>query len=253
MHMLWTCVTAMMSLYNLVNPLFCATVLMHRSSNKSKVRKLVHANLKRKISIVFEPPPHQVFNSEILNLLECGLSPDGVNMQNISADQWTKARKLRRDLFAFFPGCWLETEAIIHYCHHGCECRNEAHAKQRGADLFLAAFLILTPKIPALNRWTKLWQPMCWWLFATSFHGAIGNAFLDACRPPDDRVAHAIFEGVDGVGLQEDNTWQLRESLRFKKAEGWLSDPVTRPKLAASCIILQVALEIMGSFFEVAT
>lgn len=37
---------------------------------------------------------------------------------------------------------------------------------------------ISVQKVPALNRWTKLYQPCCWWFVASCLYGLVSEALL---------------------------------------------------------------------------
>lgn len=118
---------------------------------------------------------------------------------------------------------------------------------QPRSKLFYKAFLHLSPKIPSLNRWTKLFQPMVWWLMARSFFNIVTTAIIQQARP---RVLDLQASHVDSVGMPNDDDFQVREALRFKKTEQWLTDTLTPLRLRVACVVMQVSNRLLGKFFK---
>lgn len=78
MHMLWSTITDMLRLFHVANPLFCGTALMHRSGNRTVIKKLVNKIIQTRLKIVYQAPPEHPYNAKLLELFEAAFDPDGV-------------------------------------------------------------------------------------------------------------------------------------------------------------------------------
>eukprot|EP00969_Alexandrium_andersonii_P033357 1456540-Alexandrium_andersonii.AAC.1 len=79
-------------------------------------------------------------------------------------------------LVDLLPGDWQDASGMCHVCCLGCHSSREAAID----DIMLAldqCFLSTMPRIPALNRWTKLFQPASWWCIGSLIHGLFPAAF----------------------------------------------------------------------------
>eukprot|EP00969_Alexandrium_andersonii_P016618 728185-Alexandrium_andersonii.AAC.1 len=74
-------------------------------------------------------------------------------------------------------GDWEQTRpsAHLHLCPLGC-CLSPQVAKKKAWKAVLSVWLNTVPRIPALNRWTKLYQPIVWFLMGISMHGLLPEA-----------------------------------------------------------------------------
>ena len=94
-----------------------------------------------------------------------------------------RARKLRETL----SGEWLES-SCRHYCGPGCH--DEVPAAQCAmVQALREAWLERSVPAPALNRWTKLFEPVAWFLEGLSAHNVLARSFKLWLQSTPGRVA----------------------------------------------------------------
>eukprot|EP00969_Alexandrium_andersonii_P151003 6676826-Alexandrium_andersonii.AAC.1 len=50
--------------------------------------------------------------------------------------------------------------------------------------------------------------------------------------------------------MPEEDDFQRREALRYKKAKAWLEDPLTPLRLTVACILSHITNRALGRFFK---
>lgn len=248
MHMFWSSLTAMLNVFGVVPAVFCATVLLHRANRYRSLRAAVTETLRQKLVVVHRPPPpeHRVVNKAIVELLEW--TEDACEMHVVP-----RRAQHRRELLRLCPRSCLQTGGLEHYCPAGC-CASFEESASKVTAAFFGGYLDVRPTIPALNKWTKLFQPVSWWAFGIMYGGIIPEAFQKLTRPDPsaediDGVLNLV--GHDGVGLDVGRAaYQALESVRYKKAVTWLRDEWTKLKVTVPTLVMKVSLRTMGRFFE---
>ena len=150
-------------------------------------------------------------------------------------------------LVELLPENWLTTDGrILHYCAFGC-CGSRAEAVgkvQQALDDFL---LLCRPRVPALNRWTRVYQPTAWWTLALALLGIIPRCWSHLSQPaPPDLIAAATG---DGAGPATEFTYRAQQRVRWNKATAWLVDVRTLPRLLTCTTLMLPALDIMADIF----
>ena len=105
MHMMFISIVVMMGLYNIITPMFCATILCHKWGTMKVIRKHVAQQVEQKLEIVFDEPPnmleHRAYNEALLHVLECGdIYCDqsyGTDIVDPDPDALTKRKAARKD------------------------------------------------------------------------------------------------------------------------------------------------------------
>ena len=89
-----------------------------------------------------------------------------------------KRAKVPRDLLKLLPNNWLDYHEgeLIHYCPFGC-CRDREEPISKGQAGFDTLILDSKPRVPALNRWTRMFQPLALWA-AWHIHGLVSSCIL---------------------------------------------------------------------------
>ena len=142
---------------------------------------------------------------------------------------------------------------LIHYCPYGC-CSNRLISVEKNKCCIDDCILSVRPKIPALNRWTRLYQPLCWWTFAYHLFGIIPAAFMKVCKACDSAEAIQVTLAdlfAHGGGKAEDRAYRIKEGTRWKKAAFWLSQPHLHARLCLTLTVLLPAMDIMHDIFKV--
>ena len=115
---------------------------------------------------------------------------------------------------------------------------------QQALDDFL---LLCRPRVPALNRWTRVYQPTAWWTLALALLGVIPRCWSHLSQPaPPDLIAAATG---DGAGPATEFTYRAQQRVRWNKATAWLVDVRTLPRLLTCTTLMLPALDIMADIF----
>ena len=178
MHKLWGTFNKMMTMMSVINPMFSATCLTHRTGTMVKIRAAVKAIVSEKLRVHFEPLPARYMerNKAIIKLV------------NAAEDEWARSEvdatyehslpkrvQSRQELLIVCPGDWADSSGIGHVCTLHCKCRNRDDAVTLVTDTICAAFLACRPPIPALNRWNRVFPPLVSWMAFLAFHGSIST------------------------------------------------------------------------------
>ena len=130
----------------------------------------------------------------------------------------------------------------------------EARAKMK--QLIEAVFFSCFPSAPAKNRWTKLFPPICWFavfcwlpkrLLWKLFQAIKGNEYTTG------DVGDIPVTAGDLAGLEENEQFQRREGIRWKKARNWQQSKLTPLRLLLATMMLLPIVSLLGAFFTDAT
>lgn len=251
MHMMFLAVVHCLGLYEVVTPMFCATVLMHKGHTMRLVKREMRKLVSQRLKVVYSPPAnHERHNSAVLRLLECAdIYFEGHRGQSLGDEEGkTKRRAARRSLLKMLPGKWAEDGEFIHYCPAACGCTSRKAAVDTICDLIELSYLDTRPAVPALNRWNTLYGPLAWWSFGTLLFGLLTDAFL-AIRM-NESVEDAFLRDIDFAGPGTENTYRLKMAIRWKKAAKWLQDSTCRKNLHVATLLFNATLPLLAKFFH---
>ena len=153
MHMLWAAIMAMMGVYDLVNGIFCATCLMHKARNRSRLRLALRAHLRHHLQIVYgyPDPVNKVYNKAVLSLLQYADDPTN-RFDHTRRDRRARKAEARAEMLDLFNSAWTSEESLTHHCFPGCRCGDPDQLARKPENLIYSAFLQRNLRIPALNK-----------------------------------------------------------------------------------------------------
>eukprot|EP00971_Amphidinium_carterae_P352827 6492744-Amphidinium_carterae.3 len=235
---------------DLLSPLYCATLQCHKGNLMASLRQVVRAYIAEHLQIEFQVDPgwarHRSYNTSVVNLLLsefCSVEDDGHVLG-------TKRRNIAKRLLDCLPGDWRDVSGngVIHYCPYGCCPTREAAVEKvfRCIEQFL---LMARPRVPACNRWTKLYQPCAWFATAFSVHGIVAHA-LKRLKGSHAEQLDQLPGIVDLVGPSSDNIFRVQEAIRWQKCQKWLLEPETPLRLSLAVTLMLPALHRMHGLFK---
>lgn len=281
MHMMHCALVNMLKLTDQINGMFCSTLLVHKASNLKTLRKLIKSTVSSKLQVVYELPADAEENRRqsraLLDMLEfanADLDYEAVLPGTVYDDEtgfaWQRSyeqdvtaappggkaarRAAKEQLISDLPGNWADRASMIHYCPHGC-CTPQPGGSSREVavnritDAVCLLMLAKLPRVPALNRWTKLFQPMVYWLVACNMFFLIPSCLL-AMLEQGAREENAEVNEADIIGPETEDSFRRRNLARLRKATTWQKNPMTALKLAASAVCMRVAVDLQGDFFS---
>ena len=252
MHMFFAAMRTIVDTFGLLNSLFCITILLRRELHRRILKGKVKKTVREKLRMRYDLPDanHKASNAAILSLLAWG---DAVDRSSRGEEETVRQRAAaRHELVELLQGDWSGDNPLDHFCGPGC-CTSKEHAIEKVSNAILLTFLTCLPAVPALNRWNKLYPPICWWAAAAAFAGGIMmNAFIELAdksqlKQQDDFMAGLLDEIV---GLGTDDSYQQKVAVRLRKGREFLQLPLTPSKLIVTSVILQPALHVLGRNFN---
>ena len=128
-------------------------------------------------------------------------------------------------------GDWTK-KRLVHCCRYGC-CASREECVEKLMSSIDTLLLCWLPKVPALNRWTRLYQPLAWWTVAFGFFTLIPICLMalkgcqrctrEPCRLSATRevlsiglvplplpIVIRILSGVGGVAESESDCFPIR-------------------------------------------
>lgn len=251
MHMVCASVVTVHSFFDLVSPAFCATLQMHHGPRVADMKALMHAHVERHLRIAFEWDESwsaaRPRNEALLDLMFSKHS----NPDQEHDDRMTARERSARLLLDLVHDDWCASgpSDIVHFCRWGC-CRSRADAVAKICLSLDALLFDKRPKIPALNRWTRLYQPLAWWTVACNMCRIVPTCWVKLKAPP--AVEDLITVGI-AAGPTTDELFRAKQHARWKKSVRWLTDPTTVPRLSLAVPLMLPALDVMGCLFEGST
>jgi hypothetical protein len=153
-----------------------------------------------------------------------------------------------RRLRQFLAGPVRESDLITHFCPLGCHASREA-AVQQFYDDIVEVFLAHPPSLPAFNKWTKFFPLVAWFASFCCLHFILPGCLANLCALlREEEVEMRIVEQVEG--LNDDVAFRSQEQVRFRKTSNFLNAVVTPDKLVGIAITLEVAIKLLGHFFD---
>ena len=225
MHMLWASIMSMLSMYGLVNGICCATCLLHKARNRRHLRRKLFAHLKPRggnLGLKFRygrPNPADIEHNEtVMQLLMFADDPSVTLLEYDGEDERRRAETARADVrrrfLKFFNARWAPYAQLEHICEVGCNCGGPRDAWKYAGKLIWDAFASQSPKVPALNKWNKLFHPLAWWSFAWLFNKVVVRLFCEIAKPEQDGLDDWSDTDIHGVGTAE--TYQKAQRARFR-------------------------------------
>jgi len=214
MHMMFAALVAASKPFFGISELYCSTVLLHKANNMRDVRAAVLEEIDSRVDIVYDLPPGYAINRErnasIFALMDSIENEFARNDADFGGDDFGSFRRAARErLLDICPGAWDQTNPgsrIMFLSQLGDGTDAAPDPKRKAAeviyDLVNDAWLGLRPPIPAVNRWNKIYFPVCWWLLGINgFYGVVANGFLRVKASTDRGFDHVLAAGVDAMGI----------------------------------------------------
>ncbi len=211
MHQLAIVFAMLLTILGILCPLFCACCLVQRGMVRKAIKGTVRALLSQTKCVYVKPECHddnEAYLRAVLRFLDYAdqdsaatLAGETLVFDNTEASQAQRTRLKARDRLARLLAASEISGGIIvkyqHFCPLGCHDSEEL-AQQEICECAEVAHLDLAVTIPAVNRWTKLFRPMVFWLVGIIF-GYLTLAFQAA----KDNYFQK-FEGLIGALTEED-------------------------------------------------
>ena len=251
MHMTCAALVAVIREMDVINGAFCATLQLHKGHTMSKLTGTVHSYIDTQLEIVYEYDESwrdaRKANKAIIDL--CLGQTD---------DDDAASHKARRDTFEllldYCPTLWFDLRTgiagrLIHFCPLGC-CTSREVAVAKIKACVDGSILGWRPKIPALNRWTRLWQPLGWWTAAFYFFGLVPAAFMQITPKAGENFQIALHDLFTETSAAQDSAaYRAREGARWKKASKWMSVPHMLSKLVLILTVMTPPMALMNDIF----
>ena len=238
--------------------LFISTVLMHRVKHWRHFRKLARQHIASNFEIVYG---RDRMNTEkydgiyaLLSLAKQLKEPVG-DADDAHAES-VKAK--RRELACFVCESEFQHGRLVkwkHACGPGC-CASKEESIQRLYELLDANFFDQVPDVPATNKWTKVSPALSWWTLVVCLGSATSMRTVAEkwrAHQPDSHRLPPTDIGDCLAGPLDEDSWERREALRFRKASIFLEDPLTPMRLLAASVVLQPVMKIMHNCFDLAS
>ena len=225
------------------------------------MRKAVQRSLRSKTTIIYEEPTdvdtdrNYRYLRSLYKLLDCADEDSYALLSDVAPEERVQTEALKKRIAARERLCKLlsasrfEDDRIVEYrvfCPFGA-FDSVAEAHEAVEQSVQTAHLDMHTTVPAVNRWTKLFQPLAYWTVGTRV-GYLPDSFVQICEPRDD-VADVLTES-DIYGVGGEDSYMRRRQKRFKKSSTWLSAETTPLFQTTSCIILLKLVLLMGLFFK---
>ena len=253
MHMACASIVQELKYLDLTSPSFCATLQLHDGARMRALRDSILRYIRTNLRIVYERDKdwekHREEHEAIVALvLSSHADKDDDSDEDAKAtrpDRQKKRRAAAAALCELLPADW-SLEDIIHFCPYGC-CVSFEEAVCKIFAALDALLLSWLPRVPSLNKWTKLYQPLSWWCVSGQIHRIIPNC-IRGLRAPDAPGRSINVGAIFECPTDEDIHRAVRLS-RWKKTVAWLASFDTQCKLDLGVTVMQPALDIMGDIF----
>ena len=236
--------------FQLLDGSFCSTVQLHKGAAMRDLRQGCHAFIKKHLRIahVWDPTwddTRRKKNKEFANLL---LSK---HCDSNSEMRYSKRERAVECLLSWLPLLWFTANPhdLLHYCPYGC-CQSREEAVDKICNAFDSMLLGYRPRVPAVHRWTKLFQPWSWWLVAFYFFSIIPVVFMKMEPVADCNAVDTTVATLFGAGASSSAAYQARERARWRKATQWLGAPHTVSHLTLMVSLMQPILDVMHHIFD---
>ena len=216
-HQCHKIVEAVVKLYNIINPMFCATHLLMLAATLMPLWAAVNEIVDEMEIFWGEKPPaeHAEYNAFVLkqSFLREQAKREACGQHARQATQREQKRQSTASMFgAFYNGDWKRGSKLQHYCWDADECRpccqSEGEAKNKGRVLMFSVVFSVAPTVFALNKWASVSKTLSWYCLGFLCHNVLGQAWTRAFRPLADqhqRDAEAGQEQADpdAVGSED--------------------------------------------------
>lgn len=259
MHMICAALVSTLNAFDVINGAFCATLQLHKGLTMANLQQQVHSYIEESLEVVHEWDPSWAGarrkNEAVVDLF-MSQKHDPDNCDDIDALDSTQKR--RRAAFGllldFFPGLWYDIPGckagrLVHFCPYGCcTCREISVEKIKAC--YDDAILSWRPKVPAMNRWTRMWQPLGWWAIGFYMHGLIPAAFAHV-QPKEGESFQISLQDLFCSGENNDKSYQARERSRWKKATAWMATPHLLQRLLLILTVMTPPMTLMSDTFKI--
>ena len=254
MHATHSSVSAALKLLSLHAPIFCGSVLMRQGKTFDNVRKMVKERVSKNLSLTYKwDPSFKVaeaylrrvlelaeFDHELMRAGEDGVA-SGARCRRTQA-QGTLAKLVSASTFVDD-----RVSQLRHYCPLGC-CGTKDEAISKVTDAILDVILPAPPKIPALNRWTLLYGPMAFWLFAMIF--AVPADVMQTLAKKDMEASLEGLADIDAAGPGDDDTYRIKKRMRCTRFVNFLSADATQLAMQTAVTCLSILMPLSAFLFQ---
>jgi hypothetical protein len=185
-----------------LGPLFCATNILHHGHTWDVLRQTVHRTVRERLQITLTPPrpEHSSMLTATLDLLEW--DTDMILEDDLLRHSTRKAQrsKARQELVVMLTGDPRSGD-LVHYCPLGCCPEGKLQSIARVLDALDELFFSTMVPIPALNRWTKLFPAVAFWLTTLLVFNLIASAWCAMHLRGRANGDHEGFECNDSGNL----------------------------------------------------
>ena len=232
----------------LINGSFCATVQLHSGTVLTDMKHRCKEMINERLRCVFvqDPswPESRACNRSFVDLFLCRHGTENKNESKLR-------REAAENLLQWCPEVWcLNPGRVTHYCPPGCcASRDDAVCKISGA--FEDLVFSVRPKVPAVSRWTKLFQPWSWWVMGFTCFALLPAAFLQT-EPHEDLTEQLCMSMATlfGAGHDSSDVWKAKERTRWRKAGAWIKAPHTACHALLVIMLMRPVLDTMGIIFD---
>jgi hypothetical protein len=101
MHMVFASLAAAIQPLDLIGPMYCGTVLLHRGNNIRALRNAIHSLVKDRLDISFEAVEHDDRNAQVIELIDAA---DRCTAKQLGRFLWVVQPSLRKRSFPISHG-----------------------------------------------------------------------------------------------------------------------------------------------------
>jgi len=249
MHMTCASLAAVLGGFNIISGAFCATLQLHKGSTMSDLQDKVHSYINDKLEIEHEWDERwnsaRQRNRTMISLF--------MRDDSFEPNESKHIRYHLELLLNFLPDLWWNTETgragrLVHFCAFGC-CNSREESLEQITSCVDASIFACRPTVPALNRWTRLFQPLSWWGLGLCFFGLVPAAFADI-QPADDEPFQVTLQDLFASNGLDDTHYKAREGTRWRKAVSWMSAPDLLPRLMLILAVMTPPMDLMTDIFK---
>ena len=250
MHKYWSCIMNALGMLNCFVPMFCATMFLRHSTQRSQIKRSCREVLRKKFRVKFGTysgeSTARVGNACLMKLLNLSYRYDSED--DIQAHGRRQARlEAQERLLQFIPVMWMPDGWAEHWCDGECGCTSEEDAFDKFMELVDLVYLSIAVTVPALNRWNTVLSCLTWWLFGFLFFGMLPAAFAQLRVDLSD---DGIIGEATALGVSNDDGFRQFGAARYRKANGWVQQNWTGRRLSVASTVFLASAHMMGVCFS---
>ena len=235
---------------NMLGVLFCSSTLVHQGRAYDallrNVRRLLGSPDRFQITLTPPRDEDKLYLKRALEMLDWDETLYRDHDLQRKSQSKAKKQKARDEFARMFTGD-VRCKTLKHYCPLGCCPLGRDQSVDKAVDAFKGVLLSSLPEVPAVNRWTKLYPAVAWWLCALLLGGVVSDAWIKLHTSQDEEDGIQV---EDLMGPQDTETHRAIARSRQRKSIKFISDPETPLKLCAFGLAMRPTLMIMGFLFR---